>query len=141
MCIPALPIIKEQVIQKTPTEWFIIIAPELKNIDYTGALEVAELRVPAGLCGDKRPLLVAYLAAHTLALANPMLSSANIRSVTEGAVSTTFKNSQSSTKDGEYGLTTYGQVYDSISRSCIMAVTTRDSAYQLYPEYPYGYIY
>ena len=139
MCNPALiQIVDAQVTQKTPAEYLLIVAPEFKDIDYTGALEVAELRIPAGLCGDKRPLLVAYLAAHTLALANPMLASANILSVTEGGTSTTFKNSQSSTKNGEFGLTTFGQAYDSISRACVMGVMVRDSAYQLYPGYPYG---
>lgn len=129
------------VIGKTPGEYFIIIAPEFKDIDYSGAIEVANIQIAPDLCGAKRPLLVAYLAAHTLTIANPTgLASGSLSSVTEGGTSITFKNGQSSNKSTGLSSTKYGEEYDRLSRGCIMSVRTRSGACFDYG-LPYGRIF
>lgn len=54
----------------TVEEILVIIAPELADYDSAGAIAVAELEIAPGLCGNKRPLLVAYLAAHIITIGN-----------------------------------------------------------------------
>jgi hypothetical protein len=56
------------VASSTPAEIIAVIAPEFANIDSSGAIAIAEMQIAQGLCGDKRPLLVAYLAAHILTM-------------------------------------------------------------------------
>ncbi len=110
----------------TPSELFVIVAPEFKDIDYTGALMVADMEIAQGLCGDKRPLLVAYLAAHILTVANRNGgSSASISALREGGVSVQYENTKSVIQSIGLSDTSYGREYDRLRRSCTMAVRTR----------------
>jgi hypothetical protein len=110
----------------TPAEYLVIIAPEFKNIDFVGALQVAELQISAGLCGDKRPLLVAYLAAHVLTIANATGGSAgNISSYTEGGASIKYEITKTSLDVSGLSDTKYGRELIRIRSGCIMPVRTR----------------
>jgi hypothetical protein len=110
----------------TPAELLVIIAPEFKDIDYSGAITVAEMQIAPNLCGDMRPLLVAYLAAHVLTIANPTGgSSANIASITEGNTSIKYENMQAVIQTTGLSDTTYGREYDRLSRGCVFAARTR----------------
>lgn len=106
-------------------EIFQLIAPELSS-DLNlveDAVTLAELQVGADLCGDKRPLLVAYLAAHLLSLTNRKTgSSGSLTSLSEGNLSLGFGQSGLM---GSLGQTVYGVEYDRLSRGCIFAVRTR----------------
>ncbi len=131
--------IEVRVIRQTPGELFIVIAPEFKDIDYAGAITVAEMQIATNLCGNMRPLLVAYLAAHILTIANPTgVASGALASVTEGGTSIAFKSGQSSTKSTGLSSTKYGDEYDRLSRGCIMSVRTRDSLCNNFGGYYFG---
>lgn len=123
----------------TPAELFIIIAPEFKDIDFTGAISVAEMEIGQGLCGDKRPLLVAYLAAHVLSIANPTGGArGNIGSITEGDTSIKYENVKSNITSTGLADTIYGREFDRLRRGCIMAVRTRICDLVAYPGSIYG---
>jgi hypothetical protein len=107
-------------------EILVVIAPEFIDMDSTGAIAVAEMQIASGLCGDRRPLLVAYLAAHILTIANkPSGVSGDIASVTEGKTSITYSNTPPSLASEGLSDTSYGREYDRLARSCIVAVRTR----------------
>lgn len=100
------------------------IAPDLYALpNKQGAIDMAELQVGAKLCGDKRPMLVAYLAAHILSLSQRSLGAAgSVTSLSEGGLSVGFG---SSGVMGSLSQTTYGQEYDRISKGCIFSPRTR----------------
>ena len=111
----------------TPADILIIIAPEyVGNPNATGAILVAEMEVAPGLCGDKRPLLVAYLAAHILTVGGRTAgSSGDIASVKEGGTAISYNNTTPEISTTGLSDTSYGREYDRISRGCIFAVRTR----------------
>lgn len=94
------------------------IAPEFAGEDLSGVIAIAELRIRPGFCGDKRPLLVAYLAAHIKAMA---VRSSNkdgaISSLSEGGLSISY-NTANIDVDNNYTSTSYGREYEILERSC-----------------------
>lgn len=109
----------------TVEEILAIIAPELADYDSAGAIAIAELEIAPGLCGKKRPLLVAYLAAHIITIGNRANgATGGIRSVTEGKTSITYGSSQLDTPSSGLSDTSYGREYDRLRRGCVVAVTT-----------------
>jgi hypothetical protein len=106
----------------TPAQILPTIAPELVG-DQSAVIAIAEMQIAPGLCGDKRPLLVAYLAAHIATLAARGGVSGGVSAMTEGSLSVSFGGSM---KDG-LGATAYGQEYDRLSRACVFAAGTRAS--------------
>lgn len=115
-----------------PDELLAIIAPEFANIDATGAILVADMQISSKLCGDKRPLLVAYLAAHILTIGGrKMGASGDVASLTEGELSITYANSTADIKTS-LSKTSYGQEFDRLSRGCIFTPRTRVSEVLLY---------
>ena len=107
---------------QTPAEILPVIAPELTG-DRSAVIVLADMQIAPGLCGDKRPLLVAYLAAHIATLAERGGASGGVASMTEGSLAVSFGGAM---KDG-LGATSYGQEYDRLSRACVFAAGTRMS--------------
>lgn len=111
----------------TPAALLPVIAPEFADVDASAAIVVAEMQVGENLCGDKRPLLVAYLAAHILSLGSRSgLSSGAagaVTSLSEGSLSIGFGGA--SGVMGSLGQTSYGMEYDRLSRGCVFAARTR----------------
>ena len=85
----------------------------------TGLIELAELRVGASFCPDKRNYLVAYMACHMFTLANRNGDSGFITGRTEGDLSVTYANTQGSSSGNELDLTSYGKMYLSLCRGCV----------------------
>lgn len=109
----------------TVEEILAIIAPDLAGYDSAGAIAIAEMEIAPNLCGDKRPLLVAYLAAHIITIGNRANgATGSIKSVTEGRTSITYGTSQLDTPSSGLSDTSYGREYDRLRRGCIVAVTT-----------------
>lgn len=106
----------------TAAELLPVIAPEVTG-DQSAAIAVAEMQVGVGFCGDKRPLLVAYLAAHILTLGQRSGGAAgSVTNMTEGKLSIGFGGSG---MIGSLGQTSYGTEYDRISRGCTFTARTR----------------
>lgn len=104
-----------------------IIAPEFDGVDLTGAIAIAELQIGVGLCGDKRPLLVAYLAAHILTIARRKLGAGgDVRSLKEGGLSIEYSSGSAKIITG-LSNTSYGQEYDRISKGCVFTPRTRNT--------------
>lgn len=104
----------------TPAELLPTIAPEFSGVDASAAISVAEMQIAEGLCGDKRPLLVAYLAAHVLTLGQRSGAAGGVSSLREGGLSVSYHGG------GEgIGATSYGAEYDRLSRGCTFAARTR----------------
>lgn len=105
----------------TPAQWIPIIAAEFATVDLSGAISAAELRIRDGLGGDKRPLLVAYLAAHiyTVAIRSSGGTGA-ISKVSEGGVSIEYDNGTNSKIIQRHSSTTYGKEYDSMSDDLVI---------------------
>ena len=115
----------------TPADLIATIAPEfVDSAQLNGAIDIADMQTAEGLCGDKRPLLVAYLAAHVLTLASRKGSGGPITSLTEGSLSIGFG---SSGVMGSLSQTGYGQEYYRLSRACVFAPRTRVKASQIPP--------
>lgn len=96
------------------------IAPEFTLVDVTGAVEAAEMQIADGLGGDKRPLLVAYLAAHILTIARRSGAGGGVAALKEGDLSINYTGS------GEGIMaTSYGAEFDRLSRGCVFAARTR----------------
>lgn len=106
----------------TPAQILPTIAPELTG-DQSAIIAIAEMQVAPGLCGAKRPLLVAYLAAHVATLARRSGASGAISSLNEGALAVSFGGAM---RDGLHA-TSYGAEYDRLSRACVFAAGTRAS--------------
>lgn len=104
-----------------PATLLATIAPEFATVDATGAIGVAELQIAAGLCGDQRPLLVAYLAAHILTVAGRAGAGGSVASLKEGQLSINYTTSAGGTLQS----TSYGSEYDRLSRACIFTPRTR----------------
>lgn len=85
----------------------------------TGLIELAELRVGASFCPDKRNYLVAYMACHMFTLANRNGDSGFITGRAEGDLSVTYANTQGSSSGNELDLTSYGKMYLSLCRGCV----------------------
>jgi hypothetical protein len=111
---------------ETPVEEIIpVIAPEFGCRDTSLVIEIAEMQVGENLCGKKRPMLVAYLAAHILALGERTGGAGgSVASLSEGALSVSFGTTGVM---GSLGQTSYGIEYDRLSRGCIFAARTRVS--------------
>ncbi len=110
----------------TPAELLIIIAPEYIGINVTGAIEVAEMQIALDLCGDKRPLLVAYLAAHILTIGGKAGgATGDLASLKEGGTAVSYKSSKPSIESTGLSDTSYGREYDRMSRGCVFAARTR----------------
>lgn len=109
----------------TASEIFDLIAPELaSSINKTNALDLAEIQIKANFCGDKRPMLVAYLAAHILSLSLRGSSApGSLNSISEGSLSLSFSGSGNVLS--ALGQTQYGVEFDRLSRSCVFSVRTR----------------
>ena len=109
----------------TAAELLPVIAPEFAG-DQSAAIAVAEMQVGVGFCGDKRPLLVAYLAAHILTLGKRSggagRAAGSVTNMTEGKLSIGFGGSG---MIGSLGQTSYGTEYDRISRGCTFTARTR----------------
>lgn len=99
---------------------FATIAPDLSGSDVSGAIDVAEMQIADGLCGDKRPLLVAYLAAHIITLSKRGGASGGVSALREGQLSINYGGSG----DGLHA-TSYGAEYDRLSKGCTFAARTR----------------
>jgi hypothetical protein len=109
-----------------PEEIIPVIAPEFACKDATQAIEIAEIQIAEGLCGKRRPLLVAYLAAHIMALGKRSAGAGGaVTSLSEGSLSIGFG---STGVMGSLGQTSYGIEYDRLSRGCIFAARTRVKA-------------
>lgn len=106
----------------TPAQILPTIAPELVG-DQSAVIAIAEMQIAPGLCGDKRPLLVAYMAAHIATLAKRSGASGGVSSMAEGALNVSFGGTM---KDGLHA-TSYGAEYDRLSRACVFAAGTRAS--------------
>ena len=85
----------------------------------TGLIQLAELRVGASFCPDKRNYLVAYMACHMFTMANRNGDSGFITGRTEGDLSVTYANTQGSTSGNELDLTAYGKMYRQLCRECV----------------------
>lgn len=108
----------------TAEEYLLIIAPEFDGVDVTGAIEIAEVRVAAGFCGDKRDLIVAYLAAHILAMAGRKSNiDGGIKSLSEGGLSISYASADNDVNNN-YTSTPYGREYETLVKSCIFTPRT-----------------
>ena len=106
-----------------PEELIPVIAAEFACKDATQAIQLAEMQIAPNLCGDRRPLLVAYLAAHIMSLAQRTGGAGGqVTSLSEGALSMGFGSTGIM---GSLSQTSYGIEYDRISRGCIFAARTR----------------
>lgn len=85
----------------------------------TGLIELAELRVGASFCPDKRNYLVAYMACHMFTMGNRNGDSGFVTGRTEGDLSVTYANTQGSSSGNELDLTSYGKMYLSLCRGCV----------------------
>jgi hypothetical protein len=111
----------------TVEEYILIIAPQFTGVDLTGAISIAELRLAPNLCGDKRPLMVAYLAAHILTESNRTAGTdSNIDSLTEGGLSIKYSNVDVNVNDSYTG-TRYGRELEKMLRGCIITPMTVNS--------------
>lgn len=103
-----------------------VIASEFAATDATDAIALAELQIAPGLCGDRRPMLVAYLAAHILTIAaRAGGASGVVSSVKEGQLSINYGGASGASSSPGLGSTSYGQEYDRMSRACAFSVRTR----------------
>jgi Protein of unknown function (DUF4054) len=110
----------------TAAQLLLIIAPEYASIDATGAITIADMQIATNLCGSKRPLLVAYLAAHILTVGGKAGgATGDLTSLKEGGVAVTYKSSKPFIETIGLSDTSYGREYDRISRGCTFAVRTR----------------
>lgn len=97
----------------TPAEIIPIVAPELVgNAQLAGAIGLAEEQVSVRHC--RRSLAVAYLAAHTLTLAQRGGRGGAVASETEGSLSRSF----SSTSSEGLSQTAYGKELERLNRQC-----------------------
>ncbi|MBT8412480.1 MAG: DUF4054 domain-containing protein [Octadecabacter sp.] len=107
-----------------PATLLPVIAPEFAGVDATDAIAVAEIQVAPGLCGDKRPLLIAYLTAHILSIgARAGGAAGGVSSLKEGQLGITYGGAGEA--GGSLGATSYGAEYDRMSRACAFSVRTR----------------
>lgn len=106
----------------TPDQILPVIAPELGCVDADDAIAIAEMQIADGLCGDKRPLLVAYLAAHILTIGKRGGAAGAVTGLKEGQLSINYGSTGIM---GSLGQTGYGAEYDRLSRACVFAARTR----------------
>lgn len=106
----------------TAESLLLIVAPEFTGVDASGAISVAEMQIADGLCGDKRPLLVAYLAAHILTMSKRGGDVGAVTGLKEGQLSINYGSTGTT---GSLGQTGYGAEYDRLSRACVFAARTR----------------
>lgn len=92
------------------------IAPEVCGATAVGAIAVADLQIAPGLCGDRRPMLVAYLAAHILTLTSRAGASGPVTSQSEGGLSESFGTVAGSRNN--LTSTSYGAEFERLSRAC-----------------------
>lgn len=108
-----------------PADIIPVIAPELVG-DMSDFIAIAEMQVAPGLCGDMRPVLVAYLAAHTATLGQRGGNAGGVSSRKEGQVSVGFAGAGA-------GLhaTSYGMEFERMARACVFSAGTRATYEQL----------
>ena len=100
-----------------------VIAPEFAAVDATDHIALADMQIAAKLCGDKRPMLVAYLAAHILTLGQRGGVSGPVTAQSEGQLSESY-GMAAGARDA-LSSTSYGAEYDRMSRACVFAPRTR----------------
>lgn len=106
-----------------------IVAPEFNGADNSGMIDIAELQVATNLCGggERRDLIVAYLAAHMLTIANRKLGAAGeIKTMSEGRISIAYENG--TTDRAGLSSTSYGREYMRLISSCIFSMTIRNNS-------------
>lgn len=109
----------------TVEEYILIIAPEFVGMDLTGVIAIAELRVAKGFCGDKRDLIVAYLAAHIKTIADKTAGTdGSIDNMSEGGLSLSY-STVTSDINNNYTSTPYGREYESLIEGCVITPRTR----------------
>ncbi len=114
----------------TAQEILAAIAPEFASIDPSGALTIADKQIAPNLGGDQRPMLIAYLAAHILTIANKHNGATGaMSSISEGNVTATYITAGSKVKSSGLSTTSYGQEYDRLSRACVFAAVTCGNNY------------
>lgn len=115
-----------------------VIAPEFLNDPRLAtAILIADAEIAATMCGDKRPLLVAYLAAHLLAIGSRNQksgTSGDVTSITEGNLSVSYSNVKSNNVNS-LGLTGYGMRFREIARGCVLTPMTRIKDLPILTEY------
>ena len=108
----------------------VVIAKEFSDLpeaEIQGAIDVADRQIAPNLCGDNRPTLVAYLAAHVLTIANKAGgATGDVASISEGHKSITYSNSTAEVRSS-LSKTSYGQEYSRLSRLCVFSARTRVS--------------
>lgn len=110
----------------TATDILDLIASQFaSNPDKQDFIDLADRQIKKGLCGDRRPELVAFLAAHYLTLAQRGGASGTIDSMSEGQLSISYSHSNAEYINNSLDSTSYGQEYDRLSKQCILAIRTR----------------
>ena len=85
-----------------------------------GLIQLAELRVGASFCPDKRNYLVAYMACHMFTMGNRNGDSGFITGRTEGDLSIRYNDNQTTlSQGGSLDTTTYGRLYKELCRDCV----------------------
>jgi hypothetical protein len=83
-------------------------------------VQLAELRVGATFCPDKRNYLVAYLALHMYTMGSRNGDSGFITGRTEGDLSIRYNDNQTTLTQGDsLDTTTYGKLYKELCRECV----------------------
>ena len=86
----------------------------------SGLIEIANDRVGASFCPDKRNYLVAYMACHMFTMANRNGDSGFITGRTEGDLSIRYNDNQTTlSQGGSLDTTTYGRLYKELCRDCV----------------------
>ena len=110
-------------------EKLVTIAPEFAEVAIADMITLADLQIANNLCNnvEKRELIVAYLAAHMLTIANRKLGAAgDVQSMSEGRLSIAYTNGTSDIKTG-LSNTSYGKECDRLAKSCVFPAMTRVS--------------
>jgi len=105
---------------------FVTVAEEYKDDPSVDSfIAIAEMQIGVNFGGDARQLLVAYLAAHLLTLAKRKYgATGDIATIKEGALGLGYVNNSTKTRNG-LSNTSYGQLFNFISRGFTFGATTR----------------
>ena len=103
-----------------------LIAPQYDaNTNRAGMLELAALRVNTTWFGAKYDLAVAYVAAHMLALNDPLFRPSGeagaVTSKKEGDLSINYSSGGSASSD-DYDQTSFGKQFEQLSKECDLAI-------------------
>lgn len=99
------------------------------NTNRAGILTLAALRVNVSWFGAKYDLAVAYVAAHMLAMSDPLFrangEAGAISSKKEGDLSIGYSTGGSSSSSGggsDYDQTSFGRQFEQLSKECDLAI-------------------